>query len=786
MKEGAIDRERAVVAYDQTPEVSEPGVGAFDDPSSAIAPQGSAILGCGPNAILLVRADQFDAALPQAFPQRIAVVGFVGDDSHRLLPRTARVMAPSYPDRRERRLREPDFRRGCRVKVVSQRKTAAVDHHHPLRPLAPLGFSDSAAPFFAGAKLPSRNDSLHFNCWRSFNSPRNARQIFNQTPRSSQSRSRRQHVEGWGNFSGKSCQRAPLRRIHRIPSSTRRFSIHGRPPWRCRGGLGSKGAIFFHCPSVSNGPHRAIGSPSALLALLISHFRKLNHHHFRGLSTVMQQLLVANADPAYGRLYLEKFFPLQFALPPCDYDLLGQYFDARMEQIAQDFSLFPDGKSRKSFEESLRPLWYSLLRQYLRNFRRMTLFFNAYRSALEPVAAEVNPFDMLVLQLVKLVSEEAYEFVYSNGPVFYEASWRMANWLERLSVDDSTERDMRNAQLKEFFDSQEPPTRRWIQQLFEEIFPTVRDFANVNRFRGRGADADLADRERRIYHPNFFPRYFIHQVPSSMYGLAEMGRLIEALNEARTSDECAALLNQTLSALRRNLLKRWDFLRTFANQADLLGDVQAEAIALGIAGASNLLNEDLLGEGEWGRARALFFVCLKRFSGTPKLQELIVMAIQESGSDAFAADVLRFSTTARNNNNIVTEWDGCNEESIRAAFGRRMRRKYHVHPDARFDFPRDTLPSFFIWVGLSEDDRAQEMAFLRTLFVGDPSAPGCFLDWVLPSDGIYQGDPLDAVGKLYPLDELRGIVERDLTTWSEAGRQAATRFLTMLQRRERG
>ena len=102
------------------------------------------------------------------------------------------------------------------------------DHHHPLRPLAPLGFSDSAAPFFAGAKLPSRKDSLHFNCWRSFNSLRNVRQICNQTPRSSQSRSRRQHVEGCGNFSGRSCQRAPLRRIQRIPSSTRRFSIYGR------------------------------------------------------------------------------------------------------------------------------------------------------------------------------------------------------------------------------------------------------------------------------------------------------------------------------------------------------------------------------------------------------------------------------------------------------------------------------------------------------------------------------------------------------------------------------
>ena len=291
MKERAIDRERAVVAHDQSPEVSEPGVGAFDNPPPPVAPQRSAILRRGSHTIPLVRTNQFDPALLQAPSQRIAVIGFVGNDAQRLLPRTARVMSASYSNRRERRFREFDFRRGCRVKVVSQRKTAAVDHHHPLRPLAPLGFSDSAAPFFAGAKLPSRNDSLHFNCWRSFNSLRNTRQMFSQTPRSSQSRSRRQQVEGCGNFSGRSCQRAPLRRIHRIPSSTRRFSIHGRPPLRCLGGLGSKGAIFFHCDSVSNGPDRAIGSPSALLILLISYFPQFNHNSFKHLSQVVQQLL---------------------------------------------------------------------------------------------------------------------------------------------------------------------------------------------------------------------------------------------------------------------------------------------------------------------------------------------------------------------------------------------------------------------------------------------------------------------------------------------------------------
>jgi hypothetical protein len=145
--------------------------------------------------------------------------------------------------------------------VLSQRNTRAVDHHHPLRPLAPLGFADFAAPFLAGAKLPSTNDSLHFSCWRSLSSPRNVRQIFNQMSCSSQSRSRRQQVDGWGYSFGKYFQGAPLRRTQRIPSRTRRFSVHGRPPRGCFGGTGSRGSIFFHCCSLNNGPDRGIKAP---------------------------------------------------------------------------------------------------------------------------------------------------------------------------------------------------------------------------------------------------------------------------------------------------------------------------------------------------------------------------------------------------------------------------------------------------------------------------------------------------------------------------------------------
>jgi hypothetical protein len=63
-----------------------------------------------------------------------------------------------------------------------------------------------------------------------FSSPRNVRQILSQTSCSSQSCNRRQHVAGEGYSAGRSCHLAPLRAIHKMPSSTLWLSLQGRPP----------------------------------------------------------------------------------------------------------------------------------------------------------------------------------------------------------------------------------------------------------------------------------------------------------------------------------------------------------------------------------------------------------------------------------------------------------------------------------------------------------------------------------------------------------------------------
>src|SRR6266700_8329469 len=308
MKECAVNRERAVVANHQMAEVAEPREGTLDFPAPAVASQRSSVLGHRFASIPAMWRDQFDPALRQPLSQRVTVVTTVGDEAQRVLPRSPRAGSAAHADRRERRFRKPRFVRGCRTKVLSQRKTLAVDHHHPLRALAPLGFSDSSAPFLAGAKLPSKKDSLHCSCFRSLSSARHARQILSQTPCSSQSRSLRQQVAGEGNSSGKSCQRAPLRRIHKMPSSTLRSEARGRPPRRREPGRGSKGRIFSHWASVNRRPYRAIGPPAALLTLFISHFRQPNYLRIQALHPVLKQLLVSGSSAMRFKVKLGSTF----------------------------------------------------------------------------------------------------------------------------------------------------------------------------------------------------------------------------------------------------------------------------------------------------------------------------------------------------------------------------------------------------------------------------------------------------------------------------------------------
>lgn len=230
MEKGLIHLKMIVITHEQTAEVAQPSEGAFDFPTVAVAAQGSAVVERGFASSAPVRNDQQNAALQQSPPQQIAVVSAIGDDAQRTTSGPSPLLR--HGDLGQSAFGQSYFRWVGAAQLDSQRNTRAVDHHHPLRAFAPFGFTNAEAPFFAGAKLPSRKLSLQSSLWRWSSSERKARQTLSQTPRFSQRRNRRQQVLGLGYSLGKSRQRAPVLSTQRMPPTTRRLSAQGRPRLR--------------------------------------------------------------------------------------------------------------------------------------------------------------------------------------------------------------------------------------------------------------------------------------------------------------------------------------------------------------------------------------------------------------------------------------------------------------------------------------------------------------------------------------------------------------------------
>lgn len=259
MKKAAVRLQQPIIADGQATEVAPPANRALHDPAASVPAQFPAILVRGLSTGDPRRNDGLNPASDQPDPDGITVISPIRNQSVWPLARAPRPVRACHRNRVEGRFEEPDFRRGYRIQVCSQRSTRDIDHDHPLGALASLRRPDFGAPFFAGAKLPSTKHSFQRSfCW-SLSWARKARHRASSTPVVSHCRRRRQHVVGLPYRLGSSLQGAPVHRIQRMPSKQRRASAGGRPLCGERLAVGRWGRIWSHCGSVRW--RHAIGSP---------------------------------------------------------------------------------------------------------------------------------------------------------------------------------------------------------------------------------------------------------------------------------------------------------------------------------------------------------------------------------------------------------------------------------------------------------------------------------------------------------------------------------------------
>ena len=137
--------------------------------------------------------------------------------------------------------------------VRGNRKTRSICDCHDLGAFATLCLADSKTPFFAGTKVPSIKASRKSIPPRSYRSCASSWAMSWKTPCLTHCWNRLWHVWYGGYLGGRSCQGAPVLKIHNIPFMTLRMSCPLRPRGSFLGVVAViMGSIRFQCSFVSS------------------------------------------------------------------------------------------------------------------------------------------------------------------------------------------------------------------------------------------------------------------------------------------------------------------------------------------------------------------------------------------------------------------------------------------------------------------------------------------------------------------------------------------------------
>lgn len=479
-----------------------------------------------------------------------------------------------------------------------------------------------------------------------------------------------------------------------------------------------------------------------------------------------------------GNEYLEKFFPVELAMPKVDEEALQALFFTRLAAIREKYGTGA-GSDEKSVAEGWDRLWSTAGKGHFTTLRRLSTYFKNLDAASQAISAEVNFFDLSVLEAVRQISPWVFEFIYSNGRLFYFPSWRLSLWAERITVDETAEREEINNALDRFFSSLDPGIREVSIQLLSKIFPNVDSYNQGGGFTLGGPARDSAEAERlkRIYHPDYFHRYFTYQVPASLYGEQEMARFMGRVSKAVGREGITKALGDEVAVLNKMPLRRRDFFDRLVEGSRKLKPNQAECLAYSVAEMSSSLTSDILGLGEQDRARALVFAVANRYIGGHKAHEVLETVIRIASSDGFAADVLFFSIH-QDRNNIILQWENIDAGQLQAVFAERMKAKYSPSTDQRIPSDRSALAAFFTWSKISESAQNDVVAYIRNQFEKSGEEIASFIAWTFPGDVNYDKNPGAVVSRLFPVAELQALTAglENQVELTDVQREALERF----------
>jgi KAP-like P-loop domain-containing protein len=455
--------------------------------------------------------------------------------------------------------------------------------------------------------------------------------------------------------------------------------------------------------------------------------------------------------------YFEKFFPVSYQLPKADADFLATVLASRLEEVFDKLDWFESPKDKETFRKRLADVWDDALSNLLTNIRKITHVINSVSVAARPISREVDAFDLTIVETIRRFSPHVYEQIRRNGPALVGTE---STWGSRYQSSEQVK-----ASRQEFLDTlgrdlytreNSRPAADMLWSIFPEFAVRLAPIAGRSRAHLE-KDSNIAEREKRIAHEDFFPIYFGYRVPESLYSELELGKFIQRMNAAKSAPDRSALYAQVLSSMPRNDPRRLSFLHRLLFSVGRLDDSAAETLAIAVSECASQYSYDsmLPSFAEAGKAMLIVFEVAQRFAQSDRAQKVLEAAIAAATDDTLALRLLTFSL-APERNKVLRDFTNVNAELLKKVFAERMRSRYVKNVEAIEDsLAQADRNAFVLWVDASEEDRQAEIGFWRRYIGADTKRLARMCDILLPSGAVWQTDPGPHIDRLFPLEELK-------------------------------
>jgi predicted KAP-like P-loop ATPase len=222
------------------------------------------------------------------------------------------------------------------------------------------------------------------------------------------------------------------------------------------------------------------------------------------------QAALSKISGGEGRFYLEKIVQVGIDLPPVSQDALTDLLFKRISE-----ALDPLVAESEWERERFTDIWYPGLSRYFCNLREVNRFLSSFRFSLSAFsqggALEVNPVDLIALEVLRISEANVYETIRQNKFLLMPHGRR----------EDGKEIEELANSLLETSDKPEA-----LKQILKHLFPELQKVWENFGYSEESLQSWLS--ARRICTERFFDRYFLLEVPPQQVSEAVIKQIVNA------------------------------------------------------------------------------------------------------------------------------------------------------------------------------------------------------------------------------------------------------------------